>query len=369
MREITPILTPELERHTKSSGVVHSEPYPVQRYGELVEHVARLAYLNKDHLLFYRGQGGKYLNKAGGATFYPAIYRGDQLGREAINDRFRTLDRGCQKLRDLFSRARIDGHQEITRKRLVQWSILQHYQVCPTPLIDFTQSIRVTCSFAQNADGGRKGYVFVFGLPYMTNRISSNSEHDLVLIRLLSICPPAALRPYFQEGYLAGTADITSEYDDKSELDFNRRLIAQFEIPTQTAFWGRGLSRVGDDELFPPEDSIKNLCSSIELDTRAAGQPEPEALGTFMAAWTALEQLLVARAQQYGERVLTLGQALRVLRRHEPLPLPAFEEIDRLRKVRNRAVHGPEPLLPSTLKQATELVEQIRGRLQHELNE
>lgn len=49
---------------------------------------------------------------------------------------------------------------------------------------------------------------------------------------------------------------------------------------------------------------------------KAVGDAEPEALGSFMAAWTALEQLLVSRAQMYGERVFRLGQALGTLRRH-----------------------------------------------------
>ena len=45
-------------------------------------------------------------------------------------------------------------------------------------------------------------FVYVFGLPYYHNRISIDSEHDLVNIRLLSIMPPEALRAYFQEGFL-----------------------------------------------------------------------------------------------------------------------------------------------------------------------
>jgi len=164
-----------------------------------VEHIARLAYLNKDHLLFFRGQANEYRSKASRATFYPTIYRGEPLSREEMDARFRSLEDASQRLKDLFRRGQIDGHEDITRKKLVQWSILQHYEVCQTPLIDFTQSIRVACSFAQRTEG-RSGFVYVFGLPYMTNRISSNSEQNLVLVRLLSICPPAALRRLREDG-------------------------------------------------------------------------------------------------------------------------------------------------------------------------
>ena len=73
-------------------------------------------------------------------------------------------------------------------------------------------------------NGGENGYVYIFGLPYLFGRISINSEHDIVNVRLLSIAPPGALRPYFQEGYLAGTTDITTEYRTKTRLDFKNRL-------------------------------------------------------------------------------------------------------------------------------------------------
>jgi hypothetical protein len=357
LREITPILTPELERHTKGD-VVKGEAYEISRYSDLVKHIARLAYLNKDYLLFYRGQGVLFRNKAGGASFYPPIYRGDQLDREAVDSRFRLLDRASQRLRELFTKGSIDGHSEVARKPLVRWSILQHYEVCDTPLLDLTHSIRVACSFAQAAAKSRKAYVSVFGLPYVTNRISSNSEHDLVLVRLLSICPPAALRPYFQEGYLAGTADVTTDYEDKSELDFNRRLVANFEISPGSSFWGADLSRVSDNELFPTDDSIRDLCASIDIGTVVG--PKPEALGAFIAAWTGLEQLLISQAQRQGERVFTFGQALRALRKRERFSGTVLAELDQLRQLRNRAVHGQDVPSDENLHQATKKVERLR---------
>ena len=112
------------------------------------------------------------------------------------------------------------------RRKYVQWSILQHYEVCATPLLDLTHSLLVACSFAF-LSGASEPLVLVFGLPFFTNRISINSEHDLVNVRLLSICPPEALRPYFQEGYLAGTDGVLAEFDSKTELDFANRLVAK----------------------------------------------------------------------------------------------------------------------------------------------
>ena len=207
MRTATPFLTPELQRHVRdritrapkksirSADVARVAPFPVASYSELVEHSAKLAYLKKDQLLFFRGQPRDYTNKAGASTFYPSIYREDMLRREETSVRVRRLDRAAQQLRALLRSGRIEGHPDVTRRLHVQWSILQHYGVCDTPLIDFTHSARVACSFAMRGQDSETPLGSVFGLPYVTHRISFNSQHDTVIVRLLSICPPLALRP------------------------------------------------------------------------------------------------------------------------------------------------------------------------------
>lgn len=217
---------------------LESAPFEVANFRGLVEHVARLAYANADELLFFRGQDKDYQSKAGGTTLYPAIYRGDSLAARELRHRFDLLDQAARLLVERFKAAKIDGHRELRQKRYIQWSILQHYEVVPTPLLDLTQSLRVACSFAQLRSTDPTCYVYVLGLPYLTNRISINSEHDIVNVRLLSICPPSALRPYFQEGYLAATADVSTEFDSKTELDFRNRLIATFAIPRAKTFSG-----------------------------------------------------------------------------------------------------------------------------------
>lgn len=266
MREITPAFSPQLEQHVESNVLRKSAPFPINSYKELVRTVARLAFLNKDYLLFFRGQDQDYLNKGGGSTFYPSIYRKDIITAQEVRDRFEFLIRAERKLADAFEERRLEGRLDVRRKTYIAWSILQHYRVCETPLLDFTQSLRVAATFAQLDNSGERGMVYVFGLPYLSNRITYNSEHDLVIVRLLSICPPEALRPYFQEGFLAGTLDITSEYRDKSELDFTNRLVAKFSIPTAHGFWGSGFSRLPKDLLFPPDDAMEAICDQVRLD-------------------------------------------------------------------------------------------------------
>ena len=263
MREITPSFFPDLEKHVEGQVLRKTTPFPIPTYHELVRKVAQLSFLNKDFLLFYRGQDQDYQNKAGSSTFYPTIYRKEILTAQEIRARFELVEVATNKLIEAFDREKLDGRVDVRRKQYIAWSILQHYGVCDTPLLDLTQSLRVAATFAQIGNKAERGMVYVFGLPYATNRITYNSEQDLVIVRLLSICPPEALRPYFQEGYLAGTLDITDTYANKSELDFKNRLIAKFSIPTAASFWGSGFTRIPKNLLFPENDRIEEICIRI----------------------------------------------------------------------------------------------------------
>lgn len=268
MRKITPQLTSELFKHfgnPQQTKVAASDAYKIATFRELVENTAKLAFKNKDHLLFFRGQTQDYRNKAGVSTFYPSIYRGEYLSQKEIDLRFAKLKQAGKLLVQLFEDKKIEGCREVSKRKSIQWSILQHYEVCPTPYMDFTHSLRVACSFATIDNNNASAYIYIFGLPYFTNRISMNSEHDIINIRLLSICPPTALRPYFQEGYLVGTDGITSNYDSKGELDFNNRLVAKFEIPNNNSFWGDDFHQIPKNSLYPENDPIEKVCDLIKI--------------------------------------------------------------------------------------------------------
>jgi len=149
MRRIQPELTDQLLLHFGDPSKVGSgEPFHVSSFRELVEHSAKLSFKNKDYLIFYRGQTSDHKNKAGNSSFYPSIYRGDYLQNKEIIYRFDILEGSSKALTDLFEKEKVEGYKELKRRRSVQWSILQHYEVCNTPLLDFTHSLRVACSFA-----------------------------------------------------------------------------------------------------------------------------------------------------------------------------------------------------------------------------
>ncbi len=298
MREITPQLDGRLKVHFGDS-VARSGPYPVERYNELVRIVAELSYLNKESLLVYRGQARDFLNKAGASSLYPSLYRRNVLSKVRVERDFSLLDELSDILVEETRKLDRRAGDELRKRRSLQQAILQHYQVCETPLLDLSQSLRAACSFAQSsASTGRASiggkffgdtltgsalaetgkpsqagsssdervYLYVFALPFPTGSISIDSREEIVTVRLLSACPSLIRRPYFQDALMAGTVDISDNYEDKNELDFNRRLVAKFSIPVGDKFWEHGPGRIEGALLFPgvEEDPMFQLCSTLQ---------------------------------------------------------------------------------------------------------
>lgn len=358
MTNITPELTAELLKHFKDKTKVASYPaYSVNTFAELIRQTARLSYLNKDYLLFYRGQSFDHQNKVGSSTFYPSIYRQDYLTQREVIYQFDILENACEILVESFQSKNIEGCADVKKRKSIQWSILQHYEVCETPLIDFTQSLRVACSFALSDKDVKEGYVYVFALPYITNRISVNSEQDIINIRLLSICPPTAVRPYFQEGYLAGTSDITNNYETKTELDFNRRLVAKFKIPNTKAFWGRDFSLIPKSSLFPSSDPINDLCQSIKNKTQRALRAGT--LGEFLKSWIELEHKILHAARDYNLTTNNVRDALRVLFSNNRISQDQLNIFERLRKYRNMVVHQPVQIQDNETRKYIQLLNDL----------
>jgi len=349
LRKIEGLPTDDIIKFIGNTRIDVANAFPVKTYRKLVEQIAKLSYVNKDHLLFFRGQSEDYRNKGNSSTFYPTIYRGDYLQRREVIHKFDLLNEASRQLKESFANKGISGNQELARKRYIQWSILQHYSVCDTPLLDLTHSLRVACSFAQLFATDSKAYVFVFGLPYITNRISINSEHDLVNIRLLSISPPDALRPYFQEGFLAGTEDITIDYSSKDELDFNNRLIAKFEIPNERDFWGSGFSKIPHSVLFPKGDKVQKICEEIKLELKH--ELLPGELGDFMKEWTDLESVIMESAQMKGQKIYSIRNAINILTKSNKISQDFVISINKLHNFRNLVVHEPKKVTSSEIEE------------------
>lgn len=299
MRKITPELTEEISKRTTPETVAKDEAIVVTNYKELRKHIAQLSYANKDYILFYRGQKDDYRNqKSGKSTFYPTMYRGDRLDKDELKYRWEKLNKASEifikKLRSRYpSKTYI-----VKRKRIVQWSVLQHYEVTETPLIDVTQSLKVACSFAVLDNNNEYAYVYAFALPYYTNRISVNSEHYLTNVRLLSVAPPQALRPYYQEGFLIGEDEFSETYTNKDELDLNNRLVAKFKFKNTKEFWGDSEKALTREDLYPIDDEIEALCKEVSAElyeviaNRRNANISGEQYFAFMTGWIAIEKLL-----------------------------------------------------------------------------
>lgn len=242
---------------------------------DLATKVAALQYHNPDYVLMFRGQDVDVRNRSGNTSLKPGLLRARAPGRvpteETISRRFRTLQSAEALLIDKY---REQGFAEITRlsrQRILRWAILQHYQICDTPLLDVTQSLRIAASFASEGDEG-EGFVFVLGVPHLSGAITASAEAGLQIVRLASVCPPVAVRPHIQEGYVLGEYPDFVSVEQKAhyqhhELDFGLRLIAKFRFD-RSSFWLKSgpFPKVPPKALYPSatSDPMRELADAVK---------------------------------------------------------------------------------------------------------
>jgi hypothetical protein len=224
--------------------------FAVADYMDLAARVAELQYRNRNHVLFFRRQSGDWRSVRGFTTLKPTLFRPpsgrSRVSAAELTKRFTQLAAAELLLAYSFKTHKRLAWQRLARDRLLRWSILQHYEVCPTPLLDVTHSLRIAASFA-SLGGSDEAFLYVLAVPNLSGAITANAESGLQVIRLASVCPPAAIRPHIQEGYLLGEypdmADtLQSQHYKAHELDLGRRIVAKFRFKP-TSFW--------DDDTFP----------------------------------------------------------------------------------------------------------------------
>jgi hypothetical protein len=246
----------------------------VASYFELAARIAELQFRNRDYVLLYRGQASDY--KSDNLTALPpSIFRREKgsFNRDALPAKFESLRKCEEYLVSEFQREHTwIGSDEIERHRVLRWSILQHYEVCPTPLLDVTHSLRIAASFASNNNKTTEAFVYVIGVPNLSGAISASAEAGLQILRLASFCPPTAMRPHIQEGYLVGEYPDIADPKQKgnysiSEIDLGRRLVAKFKF-NPTTFWtiSGQFQKIGPKSLFPTlkQDPFLRVASKIK---------------------------------------------------------------------------------------------------------
>lgn len=233
--------------------------HEVASYLDLARKVAELQFLNRDHVLLFRGQAKDYVTTKGNSMLKASIFRNDGKkvpSKATLEKRFQTLRLAEKLLVAAYGSAGLKGSERLRRHRLIRWSILQHYEVCPTPLLDVTHSLRVAASFATAGNGGQDAFLYAFGVPNLSGAVTASSEAGLQIVRLSSACPPDAVRPHIQEGYLVGEYPEIPDYEQQShyefyEMDFGRRMVAKFRFNPQTFWASDQYPPASPDALYP----------------------------------------------------------------------------------------------------------------------
>jgi len=243
----------------------------INDYMELVRKLAELQFMNRDYVLLYRGQNADHHNAKGNTTLKPSLLRasnGKNPNQATLVSRFDVLKKAETLLIDEYQQRSLLGKDRLKRQQILRWSILQHYEVCATPLLDVTNSLRIAASFASDG-AGSEAFIFVIGVPNLSGAITASAEAGLQIVRLSSVCPPTALRPHIQEGYLLGEYPEMTGYDQKQyyanfEIDFGRRLVAKFRFNPRS-FWKKRLfPKVERSVLYPNKnDPLFALAESI----------------------------------------------------------------------------------------------------------
>jgi hypothetical protein len=245
--------------------------YRVNSFLDLATKVAELQFRNRDFVLLFRGQAEDHQNAQHNTTLKPTLFRPKSQGNPSqgvVIKRFQDLKQAERLLVQAYQQKL--GYGRLKRQRIVRWSILQHYQVCPTPLLDVTTSLRIAASFA-SSDADDEAFVFVLGIPNLSGAITASAEAGLQIIRLSSVCPPAAIRPHIQEGYLLGEYPEMSGYKQKElyasyELDFGRRLVAKFRFDPKTFWKADTFPEVARKALYPSSevDPVRKIAEEIK---------------------------------------------------------------------------------------------------------
>lgn len=231
----------------------------ITSYEELLEKVSALNFYNPSLQFFFRGQAKDHFNntqdgKAVRSSLYPSILRALPTNKtqrtQAIKNRVEILKRADALLIDKISNGYIHRHL------LVRWAILQHYEVCATPLLDLTGSLQSALTFAISK-ASNEAFLYVFGLPHQTGAISVSLESMTQVVDLSKICPPEVARPHFQSAFLAADYPTAIYPDDlvkrapRVEANFACRLLTKFHLKELNKWVGKNFHPISQEILFP----------------------------------------------------------------------------------------------------------------------
>ena len=271
----------------------------VRTYRDFFEVLSFLKVMNKERHLLLRGQKGLF-------SPLPSLLRPTWRSPSGHivrldDDRahyWRTLNTVGEQIADVllrptlqlprhrpFENWRESVHTSLRVPPIAPWSVIQHYELWPTPLIDLTDSARIAASFALGLDDGdveithqrrTRGYVDVFAIPTLTSdvmelrvsdaRKTTDAEQRMpVTVRLSAVCPHNAVRPHLQEGYLCGYPDFGNADLAIAAAPVLEYLTATFELIDETnTFFSPDFPRHTSATLLPTRTQDELLESFLE---------------------------------------------------------------------------------------------------------
>jgi len=235
------------------SEIRKSKGRKVLCFADLASLIAELGYQNHQYNLLFRGQNDDYKDKNGKTKAYPSIFRTpkNHFTKNIAKNRFEAIDNAIGALSK--AREQLGLHSVLKNYREYYMALIQHYELFKTPMLDLTQSLLVAASFALQKN--RTGYLYVFGMPHPHGSISHFIDDSLVLVKLQNVCPPEALRPHFQEGYLVGRLPSTKTKEAGDNIA--RRLIGKYFLDnTNRTFWKDGFKKIPQNVLYPTDDKF-----------------------------------------------------------------------------------------------------------------
>ena len=258
-----------LPRYASVARVRRGEAPPVFSFRELVTRVSEVRTFNPRHFVLFRGQTHDHKNRRGETVIYPSMYRNPPekkvLRRAVLADRHHRM---TALQRRLLEQRKVYQHF-IGMARFPEYSraILQHYGVCPTPLLDLTRSLLAAATFALLDAPDGEGVVYVFGMPYPHGSISFVSDEALVMADLLACCPPTATRPNHHQALLVGR--MPYEPVRRTEDDVARRLLAKYRlVGGDLHFWDGDFRPLPTEALFPHDDPFVDKLDHLVDDLR-----------------------------------------------------------------------------------------------------
>jgi hypothetical protein len=253
----------------------------VASFRDLVQIVAFLQVMNKRRHLVFRGQSGDFeptptiTRKTAmgptGVAISPAADLGHYL-RE-----LRELGHHVSRIlvRDGLPRSRPFEHSLHTpQRRVAPWSVIQHYELWPTPMLDVTTSLRVAATFAiglhhaVRGESARSGFLYVFALDSVDSDVMElKASSRFAAVRLSAVCPPDTLRPHLQEGLLVGDPMFESATSHRPPL--TDRLVAKFRLEDdlsggESQFWDDDFPPHSSGSLLPEDDVRERLLVGVE---------------------------------------------------------------------------------------------------------